>query len=49
MTYVNVKAINLTGVFTHVKVKNDGREYPRHSLPGRVGGISTLFYFSFNH
>lgn len=44
MTYVNVKAVNFTGVFTHVEVRNDGREYSRHSLPGRVGGISTLYH-----
>ena len=42
MGFVTPQAINFTGVFIHVEVERDGREYARHSLSGRVAGISTL-------
>ncbi|MCJ1435138.1 hypothetical protein MMC27_004508 [Xylographa pallens] len=44
MELANIQAINFTGAFIHVELKHDGRTYKRHSLPGRLGGISTLYY-----
>ena len=44
MSFVVIKAINFTGVFIHVELNQDGRKYERHSLPGRVAGISTLYH-----
>lgn len=46
LSFVGIKAINFTGVFIHVELKQDGRKYERHSLPGRVVGISTLYHTS---
>ena len=44
MELASIQATNFTGVFIQVELKNDGRTYNRHSLPGRVGGISTLYH-----
>ena len=44
MELANIQAINFTGAFIHVELKHDGRTYQRHSLPGRVGGTSTLYH-----